>query len=119
MTQTIIVDENIPESVSEYLTSRGFKTYKISEDFLKSAKDSVIAKYAAEKGMQVLTLDSDFAKLYHNIFRGRITVLLIKVNPTTSENIIRILEAALEKIRKAENQNKLIIITKKRMRIIS
>jgi predicted nuclease of predicted toxin-antitoxin system len=69
--------------------------------------------------MQVLTLDSDFARLYHNIFRGRITVLLVKANPTTAENIIRILDAALEKIRKIETQNKLLIITKKRIRIIS
>jgi predicted nuclease of predicted toxin-antitoxin system len=113
------VDENIPDSVNKFLNTRGFKTLCISEDFLKSAKDSVIAKYAAEKGLQVLTLDSDFAQLYHNIFRGKITVLLVKANPTTAENIIKILDSALEKIRKAETQNKLLIITKKRIRIIS
>lgn len=113
------MDENVPESVAKYLNTRGFKTLCISEDFLKSAKDSVIAGYAAEKGMCVLTLDSDFAQLYHNIFRGRITVLLIKANPTTAENIRGILDAALETIRKTETQNKLIIITKKRIRIIS
>ena len=113
------MDENVPESVAKYLNKRGFKTLCISEDFLKSAKDSIIAKYASEKGMKVLTLDSDFAQLYHNIFRGRITVLLVKANPTTSENIIEILSAALEKMRKTETQNKLVIITKKRIRIIS
>ena len=113
------MDENIPESVAKYLNMRGFKTLSISEDFLKSSKDSVIAKYAAEKGLRILTLDSDFAQLYHNIFRGRITILLIKANPTTAENIVRILDAALEKIRKTETQNKLLIITKKRIRIIS
>lgn len=113
------MDENVPESVAKYLNTRGFKTLCISEDFLKSTKDSVIAGYAAEKGMQVLTLDSDFAQLYHNIFRGKITVLLIKANPTTAKNIIKILDAALKKIRKTETQNKLIIITKKRIRIIS
>jgi predicted nuclease of predicted toxin-antitoxin system len=119
LAQTIIVDENIPESVAKYLNTRGFKTLCISEDFLKSAKDSVIAEYAAEKGMQVLTLDSDFAQLYHNIYRGRITILLIKTNPTNAENIIGIFNAALEKIRKTETENKLLIITKKRIRIIS
>ncbi len=119
MAYTIIVDENVPEGVAKYLITRGFKTLSISEDFLKSAKDSVIAKYAAEKGMHVLTLDSDFAQLYHNIFRGRITVILVKANPTTAENIIGILDYSLEKIRKAETQNKLLIISKKRIRIIS
>ena len=69
--------------------------------------------------LYVLTLDSDFAQLYHNIFRGRITVLLVKTNPTTAENIIKILDVALEKIRKTEIKNKLIIITKKKIRIVA
>jgi predicted nuclease of predicted toxin-antitoxin system len=86
---------------------------------LKSAKDSVIASYSAEKGMQILKLDSDFSQLNHNVFMGRITVLLVKANPTTAENIIDILDAALTKIRKTETANKLIIITKKRIRIVS
>jgi hypothetical protein len=43
----------------------------------------------------------------------------MKANPTTAENIIGILGAALEKIRKTEMQNKLLIVTKKRIRIIS
>ena len=113
------MDENIPESVAKYLNTRGFKTLSISEDFLKSAKDSAIAEYAAEKGMQILTLDSDFAQLYHNVFKGRITVLLVKANPPNAENIIRILDVALKKMRKTETRNRLLIITKKRIRIIS
>jgi predicted nuclease of predicted toxin-antitoxin system len=119
MSQSIIVDENIPESVAKYIETRGFKTYRISEGFLKSARDSVIAEFAAKKGLQVLTLDSDFAKLYHNIFRGKITVLLIKANPPNAENIISVLDIALNKIKSAEIQNKLLIITKTRIRIIS
>lgn len=117
--QTIIVDENIPQSVAAYLNSKGFKTLCISDDALKSAKDSVIAKYAAETGMQVLTQDSDFAQLYHNLYRGKVTVLLIKANPTTAESIINILEDVLPKIKCVEIKNKLLIITKKRIRIIS
>ncbi len=117
--QSIIVDDNIPQSVAIYLNSKGFKTLCISDDALKSAKDSVIAKYAAEKGMQVITQDSDFAKLYHNLYRGKITFLLIKVNPTTAENIINLLEDVLPKIKGAEIKNRLLIITKHRIRIIS
>jgi predicted nuclease of predicted toxin-antitoxin system len=117
--QTIVVDENIPQSVATYLNKRGFKTLCVSDDFLKSAKDLVISKYAFEKGMLVLTLDSDFAQLYHNVFRGKISILLLKVNPTTAQNIIKVLDVALEKIKKTETQNKLLIVTKKRVRIIS
>ena len=81
MPQKIIVDENVPDSVAKYLETRGFRVIRISEGFLKSAKDSCVANYAAKQGMPVLTLDSDFAKLYHNLFRGKITVLLVKANP--------------------------------------
>ncbi len=111
--------KNIPETVTKYLNTRGFKTFSISEDILKSAKDSAIAKFAFEKEMSILTLDSDFAQLYHNLYRGRITVLLIKANPPNAKTIIGILDLALDKIRKTEIQNKLLIITKKRIRIIS
>lgn len=69
--------------------------------------------------MQILTQDSDFAQLYHNLYRGKVTVILIKANPTTAENIIGILEDALVKIKRTEVRNKLLIITKKRIRIIS
>lgn len=117
--QTLIVDENIPRSVANFLNRKGFKTLSICDDFLKSAKDSIIAKYAAENGTHILTLDSDFAQLYHNIFKGKITVLLIKANPTSAENIIKILDASLKKIKNTEIQNKLVIITSTRIRIIS
>jgi predicted nuclease of predicted toxin-antitoxin system len=65
---------------------------------LKSAKDYTIAEYASKKGLLVLTLDSDFAQLYHNVFKGKISVLSIKTHPTTARNIIKTLDAALEKI---------------------
>ena len=119
MTQTIIVDENIPKSVTEWLHKSGFQTLTVSESHLKGAKDFSIAKYAAENEMPILTLDSDFAKLYHNVLRGKITVILIKATPATPENIIGILNTALKKTAIKGIQNKLVIISRKRIRIIS
>jgi predicted nuclease of predicted toxin-antitoxin system len=116
---TIIVDENIPETVANYLNKKGFEVLCLSQDALKSSKDSVIAAFASKNGLPILTLDSDFAKLYHNIYRGKITVLLIKTNPTSAQNIISLLENSLEKIQRVDIENKLLIITKKRLRIIS
>jgi hypothetical protein len=56
---------------------------------------------------------------YTNVFRGKLTVLLVKANPTTAENIIKILNTFLEKIVRTEIQKKLVILTRKRIRIIS
>jgi predicted nuclease of predicted toxin-antitoxin system len=53
------MDENLPKSIAEYLTIRGFKTLCVTDNFLKSARDSAIAEYASKEGMLILTLDSD------------------------------------------------------------
>ena len=119
MTQTIIVDENIPRSVAEWLRKRGLKTLSVLESSLKGAKDIAIAKYAAKDGMPILTLDSDFAKLYHNVLKGKITVILVKATPATTENIIVVLSTALKKIALNDIQNRLVIVSKKRVRIVS
>lgn len=113
------MDENIPRSVVEWLCKRGFETVSVSESHLKGAKDIIIAKYAAANGIPILTLDSDFAKLYHNVLRGKITVMLVKAIPATPENIITILNTALKKTPIKDIQNKLVIISRKRIRIIS
>ena len=119
MAHTIIVDENIPQSVVEWLCKKGLKALSVLESSLKGAKDFAIAEYAAKNGMPILTLDSDFAKLYHNVLRGKITVILIKVSPATTENIIVTLNTALKKTTFKDLQNRLVIISKKRIRIVS
>jgi len=57
----ILVDENIPISVMEWLRKRGLTAIRLSEVNLKGAKDETIAKYATENNMTILTLDTDFA----------------------------------------------------------
>ena len=42
----MIVDENIPRDVEEWLSKKGFETVNVSKLLLKSAKDHVIVNYA-------------------------------------------------------------------------
>ena len=113
----ILADENIPASTIEWLKGKGFKATRTSEISLKGAKDSTIAEYAAKNNMTILTLDTDFAHIHHSIYKGKLTVIVIRAKPATPTNIIETLHAALKKIKIDEIQNKLAIITKKRIRI--
>jgi predicted nuclease of predicted toxin-antitoxin system len=115
----ILVDENVPRSVRKWLNKKGFTTTSVSDTNLKGAKDETIAKYAAKNNMTILTLDTDFAQIYHTLLKGTVTVVVIKAKPATPTNIIEILNAAQQKLNINEIQNKLVIITKKRIRIIS
>jgi len=51
--------------------------------------------------------------------RGTLTAIVIKANPATPTNTLEILNAAQQKINLGEIKNKLVIISKKKIRIIT
>jgi len=115
----ILVDENVPIGVMEWLKKRGLNVIRVSEAGLAGAKDENIAKYAIKNKMIILTLDTDFAYIYHNVFRSSLTVMVVRVKPPTPINIVKALDKTLKKLKLDELQEKLVIITKRKMRIIT
>ena len=115
----IIVDENIPRSVKEWLLKRGFELTSVAQAHLKSAKDHAIAEYAMKNNLTIFTLDNHFSQIYHILKKEQITVIIIKAKPATSSNIIKTLEAAQEKIDLKAVKSKLVIISKNKIRIIT
>ena len=65
----ILLDENIPKSVKEWLKRKGFTTTNVSETNLKGARDEDIAKYAQKNKLTILTMDTDFAQIYSTRFQ--------------------------------------------------
>jgi len=115
----ILVDENVPITVMEWLKKRGLNVIRVSEVGLAGEKDQNIAQYAVKNKIIILTLDTDFAYIYHNIFRRSLTVIVVRVKPPTPVNIVKALDKTLKKVKLNELQEKLVIITKKKMRIIT
>jgi predicted nuclease of predicted toxin-antitoxin system len=114
----IIVDENVPRDAREWLAKKGFDLISVSQTHLKSAKDQAIAEYVAKNNMTIITLDKDFSQIYRTFKKDQITVIIIRASPATPANIIEALNAAQQKINLKEAKNKLIIISKKKIRII-
>lgn len=115
----ILVDENVPNNVKEWLKKKGFIITNVSETILKKAKDFAIAEYASKNNMTVLTLDTDFAQLYHTLKKGTLSVIVIKANPATAANILQTLVTGSKKLDLHKPENKLIIISIKRIRVIA
>lgn len=115
----ILIDENLPITVMTWLKKRGLNVIRASEAGLRGAKDENIAKYAIKNNMIILTLDTDFAYIYYNVFRGSLTVIVVRIKPPTPANIIEVLNTTLKKIKLDEFQKKLAIITKRKIRIIT
>ena len=69
--------------------------------------------------MTVLTQDADFAKLYHAFYRRKLAVILVKTKEGTSQSIIQALNTAHLRIDLKNIESALVIITKRRLRVIS
>ena len=115
----ILIDQNIPIRVRDWLKQKGFETIILADVDLRGAADKKIAEFAIQKHMTVLTQDADFAKLYHALYRRKLAVILVKTKEGTSQSIIQTLNTAQHRIDLKNIQNTLVIITKRRLRIIS
>ncbi|MGD0996434.1 MAG: DUF5615 family PIN-like protein [Candidatus Bathyarchaeia archaeon] len=115
----MLVDESVTRNVREWLKKQGFDTINVSDTNLKGAKDQEIAEYAAKNDMTILTLDTDFAQIYHNSPKGTLSIIVIRVSHSTPAAILETLSRAHEKINLKKTHNQLIIITQRKIRIIS
>jgi predicted nuclease of predicted toxin-antitoxin system len=115
----LILDEDIPRGVREWLIKKGFELTNVSEAHLQGAKDHVIAEYALRNNFTILTLDNHFSQIYRMLKKEQLAIVIIKAKPASSANIIEILELALERIDLKSVKEKLIIISKNRIRIIT
>jgi predicted nuclease of predicted toxin-antitoxin system len=115
----VLIDQNIPKRVRDWLKQKGFETVILADVNLRGATDKKIADYAIQNRMVVLTQDLDFAKLYHTIYRRELTVILVNTKERTAQSVIQALNKAQQKINLKSIQNKLLIITERRLRIVS
>jgi predicted nuclease of predicted toxin-antitoxin system len=115
----VIVDENIPREVTQWLAKKGFQLTRISQKQLKGAKDYAIAEFAEKHNLTIITLDNHFSHIYRMHRKKPISVIIIKAKPAVPANIVETLEAAHEKMDLKSVKGKLIIISKRKIRIIT
>jgi predicted nuclease of predicted toxin-antitoxin system len=115
----ILLDQNIPKRVRDWMKQKGFEMVILADVNLRGAPDKKIAEFAMQNNMAILTQDVDFAKLYHTLYRRELTVILVNTKEGTAQSVIQALNKAQLKINLKNTKNKLVIITKKRLRVIS
>ena len=96
-----------------------FETVILADVNLRGAPDRNIAEFAVQNHMAVLTQEVDFAKLYHSLYRRELTVILVNPKEGTAQSVIQALTKAQLKINLKSLQNRLLIITERRLRIVS
>ena len=117
-TVRFLVDENLPVSLVEFLKSMGFDALRASDAGLKGAKDEEIASFALRNGYVVITLDKDFGYIYHHLYRGQLTIVLLRPKIPTPRAVIALVESMLRSIDIARYIGRLIVVTEGRIRVV-
>ncbi len=115
----ILLDQNIPKRVRDWMKQKGFEIVILADVNLRGASDKKIAEFAVQNNLAVLTQDVDFAKLYRALYRRELTVILVNTKEGTAQSVIQALGKAQLKINLKDTKNKLVIVTKRRLRIVS
>ncbi len=104
MSLKLLLDQGLPRSASQLLSSAGVDTIHVAEIGFATAEDEEILIKAEEEGRVVVTLDADFHSLLAlkgvnspSVIRIRIerlkaqafTNLLLSVLPTCKENLLK------------------------------
>ena len=107
MSDSFLLDENIPKSVKKFLEGKG-----LSVDYVpKGAKDREVASLARENRAVLLTRDSDFANLVLYPPEDYFGIVVFRIHPPTPDKIVKALSALLDKVK--DFQGKLYIVGEK------
>ena len=66
----LLIDENVPDSVSEFLRSRGHTVDLVRERLGQMTPDDFIAWIGEELGAIVVTIDKDFRAIVERVPKG-------------------------------------------------
>jgi predicted nuclease of predicted toxin-antitoxin system len=113
-----LLDENLPFSLIDFLRFRGFTVYRLRDVGLEGAEDNKVADYASKNSFILITLDKDFGYIYHQLYRGKLTILIIRVRPSIPIKIVKTMDKLIQRIDFSRHRGKLMIATEKRVRII-
>lgn len=100
--------------VAEALRSQGHDVVRASETGLDRADDAQILQKAIVENRILITLDEhfgDWAVLPLGLHSG---VIRLKVHPTTSQNVLRVLLPFLQRHAKDQFGNRLVILSERR-----
>lgn len=118
--KSFLADEGIASSTVHLIRSFGYAVESVRDVNLHSTPDEEIAKHAVQNNKILLTLDLDFGELYHFLYRGELTIVLMRAHPDVTFQINALLEGFL----KREDSSKilsspcLVVISNTKTRII-
>ncbi len=114
-----LIDQNIGLKTIYFLRSLGFYVKSLADLDLRGKEDIEIVEKAKSENMIIITSDEDFGEIYYFCEGGKITIIVLYLDDQTSENVNMVLKTFLESVDFEGIKNKLVILYKDRMRVIT
>jgi len=114
----LYLDQMLNVRVAVALRTAGHDVVRVSETGHARADDEQILRKAIADGRVLITLDEHFGDWVVLPLRRHPGVIRVKANPTTPENILRILIPFLNEKQQAEFEDHLIILSEKKVKWI-
>lgn len=93
---SFLADNNVPDSIGDYLLARGHKVTRLREVMATDSKDPVVAKAALEGGQVLITWDKDFKQPRYSAL-SRVTMRCAEPQGVARlEQVMHVIEFAWE-----------------------
>jgi predicted nuclease of predicted toxin-antitoxin system len=114
----LYLDQMFRLDVAQALQQEGYDVVRASETGLARADDHLILQKAISENRILITLDEHFGDWVILPLSLHPGVIRMKVHPTTSENVIKILLQFLQAHKPEQFRNHLLILSEKRVKWI-
>lgn len=113
----IFVDECVYSSTTKLLRNWGHNVETVYEAGLAGREDQDLLKCATKQNQILISIDMDFSNAVRFVPSLHSGIIILKIRPTTLDNVHQILKEFLEKHREDEIHQSLVIIDKAKYRI--
>ncbi len=114
-----LIDESLSPILATYLKQLGYDAVSVREAQLKGSSDSQIIEWAQKNNNAIITGDLDFGELWYWHYRGRVSVIVLRLKSFKVEAQQKAMEFLHNNKALAEEKikNALVISTNKKYRI--
>ena len=115
----LYLDQMLQAHIARVLRDEGFDVLRVSETGHSRADDEQVLKKAIDDNRILITLDEHFGDWAILPLSRHPGVIRLKVNPTTSDNILHILLPFLRRLSPNKIGNHLVILSSSREKWVS
>lgn len=112
-----IADMGVSQRVTDWLRSQGHEVVHLREEGLQRLPNGQIFDMAKDRNAIILTFDLDFGEIIALSGESTVSVILFRLNNTTSPFVIQRLQAVLASATEALNTQAIVVVEDSRHRI--